>query len=88
MSRLKTIVSFVVDHISSSLTSSIAVLFFFVHVGIFVTQGLVFILYDSIQAASRGLDALNGRLFSGNTISAEFYALNLYKEKYPDQKQQ
>ena len=47
-------------------------------------QGLVYILYDTAETASKALKVFNGRLFSGNCIAAEFYPLELYREKHPE----
>ena len=47
-------------------------------------QGLVYILYDTADTASKALKVFNGRLFSGNCIAAEFYPLELYREKHPE----
>ena len=49
---------------------------------------MVFILYDSTEAAARALKIFNGRLFSGHIIAAEYYPLDLYLQKHPDAQQQ
>ena len=49
---------------------------------------MVFILYDSTEAAARALKIFNGRLFSGHIIAAEYYPLEMYLQKHPEAQQQ
>ena len=61
---------------------------FHTHTHSHTQQGMVFILYDSTEAAARALKIFNGRLFSGHIIAAEYYPLEMYLQKHPEAQQQ
>lgn len=48
------------------------------------SKGHIYLKFDSVKSAQKAIDALDGRFFAGNKVSAAFVADAVYYAKYPD----